>query len=325
MQVISTVQALAQERERWTKQVGFVPTMGYLHEGHLSLFKQARTENEIVIGSIFVNPAQFGPHEDLARYPRDLESDLHLLEAVGVDAVFVPAVAEMYPQGFTTYVVPEGPLAEQAEGAARPGHFRGVATVVLKLFQMVRPHRAYFGQKDAQQVAVIQRMVTDLNVPVQLRIVSTIREADGLAMSSRNSYLEPPMRNAASTLYRALQAGKACFEELAQTKVGSTEEVRQVERAMREVIAREPLIRLDYAEVRDVVSFLPLETLKPPALLLLAAYIGNTRLIDNFLVRADGTWDAGVIVEGVNDSRRERRERTNGRENNRTGHPCVQK
>lgn len=322
MQVISTVQALAQERERWTKPVGFVPTMGYLHEGHLSLFKQARAENETVIGSIFVNPTQFGPHEDLTRYPSDLEGDLHLLEAVGADAVFVPAVAEMYPQGFTTYVVPEGPLAEQAEGATRPGHFRGVATVVLKLFQMVRPQRAYFGQKDAQQVAVTQRMVADLNVPVHLRIMPTIREADGLAMSSRNSYLEPAKRNAASLLYRALQAGKACFEEQAQTKVGSAEEVRLVERAMCEVIAQEPMIRLDYAEVRDAINFLPLETLQPPALLLIAAHVGNTRLIDNFLVRADGTWDEGVIVAGANESRRER---DNGRENNRTCHPGVQK
>jgi pantoate--beta-alanine ligase len=306
MQIISTVQALAHERERWTQQVGFVPTMGYLHEGHLSLFKQARTENEIVIGSIFVNPTQFGPHEDLARYPRDLERDLCLLEAIGVDAVFVPAVAEMYPQGFTTYVVPAGPLAEQAEGATRPGHFRGVATVVLKLFQMVRPHRAYFGQKDAQQVAVIQRMVADLNVPVQLRIMPTVREADGLAMSSRNSYLEPVMRSAAGLLYRALQVGKARFEAQMLTKADSAEEVRQVERSMREVIAQEPMIRLDYAEARDASSFLPLATLQPPALLLIAAYIGKTRLIDNFLLRADGTWDEGVIVDSANASRSER-------------------
>lgn len=302
MQIISTVQALAQERERWTKQVGFVPTMGYLHEGHLSLFKQARTENEIVIGSIFVNPTQFGPHEDLARYPRDLERDLHLLEALGVDAVFVPSAAEIYPQGFTTYVVPEGPLAEQGEGTTRPGHFRGVATVVLKLFQMVRPHRAYFGQKDAQQVAVIQRMVADLNVPLQLRILPTIREADGLAMSSRNSYLEPDMRNAASTLYRALQAGKACFQQQqVHENVGSSADVQQVEKAMREVIAQQPIIRLDYAEARDAINFLPLETLQAPALLLIAAYLGKTRLIDNFLLRADGAWDEGVIVEGSHD------------------------
>jgi len=309
MQIISTVQALAQEREHWTKQVGFVPTMGYLHEGHLSLFKQARAENEIVIGSIFVNPTQFGPHEDLARYPRDLERDLRLLEALGVDAVFVPSAAEIYPQGFTTYVVPEGPLAEQAEGATRPGHFRGVATVVLKLFQMVRPHRAYFGQKDAQQVAVIQRMVADLNVPLQLRILPTIREADGLAMSSRNSYLEPPMRNAASTLYQALQAGKACFQQQIHANSGSSAEVQQVAKAMRDVIAQQPIIRLDYAEVRDAISFLPLETFQPSALLLIAAYPGKTRLIDNFLLRADGTWDEGVIVEGANDSSSERGKR----------------
>jgi pantoate--beta-alanine ligase len=305
MQIINTVQALAQERERWTKQVGFVPTMGYLHEGHLSLFKQARAENEIVIGSIFVNPTQFGPHEDLAHYPRDLARDLRLLEAVGVDAVFTPSAAEVYPQGFTTYVVPEGPLAEQAEGATRPGHFRGVATVVLKLFQMVRPHRAYFGQKDAQQVAVIQRMVTDLNIPVQLRILPTVREADGLAMSSRNSYLEPPMRNAARVLYQALQAGRASFQQKMRAEAGSSE-IRQVEQAMRAVIAQEPMVRLDYAEVRDAINFLPLETLQPPALLLIAAYVGHTRLIDNFFVRADGTCDEGVIVNAADDSRSER-------------------
>jgi pantoate--beta-alanine ligase len=230
-----------------------------------------------------------------------------MLEALGVDAVFVPSAAEMYPQGFTTYVVPEGPLAEQAEGVTRPGHFRGVATVVLKLFQMVRPHRAYFGQKDAQQVTVIQRMVVDLNVPLQLRILPTIREADGLAMSSRNSYLEPSMRNAASTLYRALQAGKACFQQQqAHANAGSSADVQQIEKAIREVIAQQPIIRLDYAEVRDAINFLPLETLQPPALLLIAAYLGNTRLIDNFLLRADGTWDEGVIVEGANGSRSER-------------------
>jgi pantoate--beta-alanine ligase len=298
MQVINTVQALVHERERWTKQVGFVPTMGYLHEGHLSLFKQARIENEIVVGSIFVNPTQFGPHEDLARYPRDLERDLHLLEASGVDAVFVPDAAEIYPQGFTTYVVPQGPLAEQAEGAARPGHFRGVATVVLKLFLMVRPQWAYFGQKDAQQVAVIQRMVTDLNVPVQLRIMPTVREADGLAMSSRNSYLEPASRRASCLLYQALQAGKACFEALRYGRDDPAEGVGRVETAMREVIISEPMLQLDYAEARGATDFLPLQTLQPPALLLIAACIGKTRLIDNFLLRADGTWDEGVLVDG---------------------------
>ena len=289
MRVITTVQEMRDARASWTvsERVGLVPTMGYLHEGHLSLVHQARAENDILAVSIFVNPAQFGPHEDLERYPRDLPRDLRLLEESGVDVVFTPTPADMYPPNFSTYVEPGGPLATAAEGASRPGHFRGVATVVLKLFQILQPHRAYFGQKDAQQVAVISRMVDDLNLSVNLQILPTIREADGLAMSSRNAYLSAKERAAAPLLYRALQTGRQHFEE--QPPEGPAGVIR----AMREAIASESCISLDYIEIRDPVTFLPLETLQAPALLLIAASLGATRLIDNFLLRADGTWEIG--------------------------------
>jgi pantoate--beta-alanine ligase len=263
--------------------------MGYLHEGHLSLVRQAREESAMLAVSIFVNPAQFGPREDLGRYPRDLPRDLRLLEECGVDIVFAPAVEDMYPPGFATYVDPYGPLVAAAEGASRPGHFRGVATVVLKLFQILNPQRAYFGQKDAQQVAVLARMVADLCLPVTLRIFPTVREADGLALSSRNAYLMPQLRAAAGVLYTALLAGKQAF--LAQASTGPIGVIN----AMQEVVAGEPQARLDYAEIRDPGTFLPLEHLHAPALLLIAAFLGSTRLIDNVLLRADGTWDTGVL------------------------------
>lgn len=291
MQVISTVQEMLDWRANLgaSHTVGLVPTMGYLHTGHLSLVRQARTENTLLVASIFVNPAQFGPHEDLSRYPRDLPRDLRMLEDSGVDVVFVPSPSEIYPPGFSTYIDPGGLFATVAEGVSRPGHFRGVATVVLKLFQLLRPHRAYFGQKDAQQVAVITRMVTDLNLPVTLRILATLREADGLAMSSRNAYLTPAMRVAAGVLYRALLAGQKTFAR------DTTMEIADVIKAMTATIATEPQARLDYAEVRDPRTFLPLETPQAPALLLLAVLFGSTRLIDNFWLLADGTWDMGLI------------------------------
>ncbi len=295
MHVITTVQEMFDTRAGWaaSQSVGLVPTMGYLHRGHLSLVRQARAENEILLASIFVNPTQFGPREDLARYPRDLPRDLSMLEEHGVDAVFAPTPDEMYPPDFATYVEPGGQLVIGAEGASRPGHFRGVATVVLKLFQIIRPQRAYFGQKDAQQVAVITRMVTDLNLPVALRVLPTIRESDGLAMSSRNAYLTPSTRVAATALYQALLAGQQAFG------ITTTRDPAEVVRAMQQVVAAEPEARLDYAEVRDPHTFVRLTTLQAPALLLIAASFGSTRLIDNFLVRADGTWSTGKIqVEG---------------------------
>jgi pantoate--beta-alanine ligase len=206
-----------------------------------------------------------------------------------VDIVFIPTAAEIYPPGFVTYVEPTGPLVSQAEGASRPGHFRGVATVVLKLFQIVQPHQAYFGQKDAQQVAVVSRMVTDFHLPVSLRILPTIREADGLAMSSRNAYLHSENRAAAIALYKALQAGRKAFETHLH---GDPALVAQ---AMADIVLAEPHAHLDYAEVRDPTSFMPLETLRAPALLVIAVRVGPARLIDNFLLRADGGWDIGIL------------------------------
>ena len=276
MEVIKTVQEMATMSRQWVTHgdVGFVPTMGYLHEGHLSLVQRARKENSLLVASIFVNPTQFSPQEDLERYPRDLARDLHLLEAEGVDKVFVPPTDQIYPPGFVTYVEPTGLLATACEGAHRPGHFRGVATVVLKLFELVRPQRAYFGQKDAQQVAVISRMVADLNLPLQLVIMPTIREPDGVT---------------ATALYRALEAGRQVFDAHPQ------EDPQLVEQAMIEVIAAAGF-SLDYAQVRAPGSFAPLETLRAPALLVIAARVGQVRLIDNFLLRADGRWDTGIAV-----------------------------
>src|SRR6266849_805759 len=292
MRVITTIHEMIDTRGEWpvSHRVGFVATMGYLHEGHLTLARQARRENDVLIASIYVNPTQFGPHEDLNTYPRDLPRDLRLLEDEGVDIVFVPASEEIYPAGFVTYVDPTGALAEQAEGASRPGHFRGVATVVLKLFEIIRPHRAYFGQKDGQQVAVIARMVKDFNLPVQLRVMPTVREADGLAQSSRNAYLLGEDRIAAHVLYNALQAGRAAFEK------NPGERASLATRAMIDTVQSEPRAHLDYAEIRDPRSFLTRETLAAPALLLIAANVGPARLIDNFLLREDGTWDTGIIA-----------------------------
>src|SRR5258707_5693742 len=211
VRVLTTIGEMAEARQGWQERggIGFVPTMGYLHAGHLSLAQRAHAESATTVASIFVNPAQFGPGEDLARYPRDLPRDLAQLESAGVDAVFVPTAEEMYPAGFSTYVVPEGTLAARLEAAARPGHFRGVATVVAKLFAIVRPTDAYFGQKDAQQVAVLRRMIVDLHLPVWLRVLPTVREADGLAISSRNGYLNRQQGPAAALLFRARRAGCA--------------------------------------------------------------------------------------------------------------------
>ena len=291
MRVIETIEEMRAARCGWAnKTVGLVPTMGFLHAGHLSLVERARAENEQVVVSIFVNPTQFGPHEDLSRYPRDLPRDLALLEAAGADVVFTPSVEQVYPEGFGTYVEPAGALAERLEAATRPGHFRGVATVVTKLLLIVAPDRAYFGQKDAQQVAVVRRMVADLNLPVEARVLPTVREGDGLAMSSRNRYLGPEDRAAAVVLNRALRAGAATFED---KPAGS---VTAVIAAMTAVVAAEPRANLDYADVCDPDTFTPLTELRAPALLAIAAKVGPARLIDNFLLHADGSWDTGITV-----------------------------
>lgn len=296
MRVIESLADLVQERGRWLaahRAVGFVPTMGYLHAGHLALVQHARVETERVVASIFVNPTQFGPTEDLARYPRNLPGDLAMLEAAGVDTVFVPATEAIYPTGFGTYVTLSGAVAERLEAASRPNHFRGVATVVIKLFNLVRPDVAYFGQKDAQQLAVLRQMVRDLNLPVRIEAVSIVRESDGLAMSSRNAYLGAEDRAAATVLRRALEAGRARFAAGGSGEPGA---IDMVLAAMRQVIATEPRATLDYADACDPVTFAPLESLGAPALLAVAARVGPARLIDNYLLRADGSWDTGAAV-----------------------------
>ncbi len=255
---------------------GLVPTMGYLHEGHLSLVRRARAENDRLAVTIFVNPTQFSPQEDFESYPRDLARDLAWLEQKGTDLVFTPANEMIYPPGFQTYVTVEE-VTRPLEGAARPSHFRGVATVVAKLFNIVQPTRAYFGQKDAQQTVVIQRMAADLNFNLEIVVCPTIREADGLAMSSRNAYLSAEQRAAATVLYRALSAAKAAFE--AGERNGAA--LRQL---MRDTIAAEPLARLDYVSVAHPTTLAELQTVEREALFSLAVFFGQTRLIDNMLV-----------------------------------------
>jgi pantoate--beta-alanine ligase len=273
---VAEMQALAASLRTQDRTVGFVPTMGFLHEGHLSLMKKARAENDAVVASIFVNPTQFGPHEDLDRYPRDTEGDARKCSDCGVDILFMPGAGEMYPPGPAVSVAVAG-LSEVLEGAVRPGHFQGVATVVAKLFHIIMPHRAYFGQKDYQQCAVIRSMAKGLNLAVDVVVLPTIREADGLAMSSRNVYLGPDERGKAACLYRALKAG----EELVRAGVQEPEKVRQ---KMRAVLLQEKGIAIDYAEIADPDSLLPLEHMQDRMALLVAARIGSTRLIDNLLV-----------------------------------------
>jgi pantoate--beta-alanine ligase len=272
VRVATTIDEYRRIRAAMTGTVGAVPTMGYLHEGHLALVRRARAENDHVVVSIFVNPTQFGPNEDFARYPRDPDRDLALLRTEGVDVVFMPSVEEMYPEGFATYVNVER-LTERLEGAHRPGHFRGVATVVTKLFHILQPHRAYFGQKDAQQLIVIRRMTRDLAFPVDIVDVPTVREPDGLAMSSRNVYLSPDERRAATVLFRALERAR----ELWDAGVRDGDRLRM---AMQEVIDGEPLARADYVSVADPETLDELGAIEGPALASLAVRLGSTRLID---------------------------------------------
>lgn len=279
MKTIMTVremQSVADSLRRGGKRIGFAPTMGSLHEGHLSLMRKAREENDIVVASIFVNPTQFGPQEDLARYPRDAAGDAQKCAAAGVDVLFMPPAAEMYPEQPSVFVIVEE-LADVMEGAIRPGHFRGVATVVTKLFHIIQPHRAYFGQKDYQQCAVIKRMVKGLDLDVKVVVLPTVREADGLAMSSRNAYLDDEQRRKATCLFRALRAG----EELIRQGVREPEKVRQ---QMRAVLLGEPGVEIDYAEAADPDTLRSLEVIRGRTVLLVAARIGTTRLIDNMLV-----------------------------------------
>ena len=258
--------------------IGFVPTMGALHAGHLALVKRARQDCSRVVTSIFLNPKQFGPSEDLAKYPRTLEADADKLAGAGVDVLFHPDAAEMYPPGFATYVHGQG-LSEQLEGRTRPGHFQGVTTVVLKLLEIVQPRYAYFGRKDAQQVKLIERMVTDLNLNTEIVVYPIVREADGLALSSRNVYLSSGERSAALVLHRAL---KKVREEIS----AGVRDALQLQDAMRQVLASEPLARVDYAEIVDAETFEPVIRVRRANFALMAAYIGKTRLIDNLLIEA---------------------------------------
>jgi pantoate--beta-alanine ligase len=288
--MIRTVETLAELRTarcQLDEPVGLVPTMGYLHQGHLSLVRQAKRECRAVVASIFVNPTQFGPNEDLEAYPRDLPSDLELLEAGGCDLVWIPTPEIMYPSGFQTWVNLEK-VTLQLEGERRPGHFRGVATVVAKLFNAVQPQKAYFGQKDAQQVVVIRQMARDLNFQVAIEVCPTVREPDGLAMSSRNTYLTPEGRQAATVLYRALWAARQAYES-------GERQTSRLQQVMADLINREPLVRLQYTAISDPETLEDLQMVGDEGLFSMAVYLGDTRLIDNFLLQK-GQWQVGIRI-----------------------------
>ena len=276
MKTVTAIMGVREWRHAQAGDVGLVPTMGALHEGHLSLIKRAREQNARVAVSIFVNPRQFGPKEDFARYPRDIDRDRNLLTQAGCDLLFLPLAEEMYPAGCETFV-DVGSVAAPLEGERRPGHFRGVATVVLKLLGIFEPTGVYFGQKDAQQLAVIRRMAADLDLAAEIVACPTVRESDGLAMSSRNAYLSSDERAVAPALYRALIAARDRFA----TGERQGDELR---RTMRQVLAAEPLLHVDYVSVADPRSMQELRTVTDRALLSLAVRIGNTRLIDNIVV-----------------------------------------
>lgn len=278
MKIVGTVKEVREQVKEWKKQglsVGFVPTMGYLHEGHKSLMDAARKGNDKVVVSIFVNPMQFGPTEDLATYPRDLDNDAALCESAGVDLIFHPEAEEMYEKDFCSFVDMTG-LTEGLCGKTRPIHFRGVCTVVNKLFNIVTPDHAYFGQKDGQQLAVIKRMVRDLNMDIEIVGCPIVREEDGLAKSSRNTYLSSEERKAALILSKTVALGK----ELAKTE----KDANKVVEAMKKNIETEPLAKIDYVEAVDALSMAPVEKLEGTCMLAMAVYIGKTRLIDNTLI-----------------------------------------
>jgi len=277
MKVIEIIDAMQRLRQQLAESVGFVPTMGYLHEGHLALVKRARTENSSVVVSIFVNPTQFGPQEDFSSYPRDPQRDLAMLEKEGADVVFMPSADEMYPPHFNSWVE-VSKITERLEGAYRPTHFRGVTTIVAKLFNIVQPTRAYFGQKDAQQALVIKKMATDLNMNLEIIAVPTLREPDGLAMSSRNTYLNPEQRRAATVLYQALTLAQKLWSQDER----NAERLRQ---EMTTLIKKQPLATIDYVSVADPETLDELDTVKSPALVSLAVKIGNTRLLDNIVLK----------------------------------------
>ncbi|MCL0079323.1 pantoate--beta-alanine ligase [Dehalococcoidia bacterium] len=276
MKVARTIPTMKEIRGELPEPVGFVPTMGYLHEGHLSLVRRARGENRSVAVSIFVNPTQFGPQEDFESYPRDTERDLTLLRQEGIDVVFVPEAEEMYPADFNSWVVVEG-MTEMLEGASRPGHFRGVATVVAKLLNIVQPNRAYFGRKDAQQALVIEKMVNDLNMSPEIIVAPTVREPDGLAVSSRNVRLDPEERQAALVLWKSLSLAQ-------QLRSGGEKSADRIRQQMIALIEGEPRARIDYVSIADPESLRELDEIDRPALVSLAVRIGKTRLIDNVIL-----------------------------------------
>jgi pantoate--beta-alanine ligase len=279
MRVLTTVaetRVAARALKASGRKLGLVPTMGALHEGHLSLVRLAKKQCDAVATSIFVNPKQFGPNEDFAKYPRSFERDRQMLEAEGVEILFAPSVEEMYPQGATTFVNVEG-LSERLDGVSRPGHFRGVTTVVSKLFHIVEAHKAFFGQKDAAQVAIIKRMVRDLDLPVEIVVGPIVREPDGLAMSSRNAYLDVTQRKQALVLSRALRAVEAqvCAGEISTNRLAE---------AAKGIFAGEPGVRVDYIALVNPDTLSPIDDARKGALVAVAAYVGNTRLIDNVLI-----------------------------------------
>lgn len=279
MELLRTVDEVREKVKKWKTegmQVGFVPTMGYLHEGHQSLIKRAKEENNRVIVSIFVNPIQFGPKEDLSTYPRDLERDMSLCQEAGAAAIFYPEVEEMYQDGFSTYI-DMNTFTNNLCGQSRPTHFRGVCTVVAKLFLIVSPDKAYFGQKDAQQLAVIRHMVRDLNFNIKIIGCPIIREEDGLAKSSRNTYLSQEERGVAVVLSKSLQRGRKAIEE-------GEKDAREVKEIIRKEIEKENLARIDYVEIVDWNTFEETEEINGPVLVAIAVYIGKTRLIDNFII-----------------------------------------
>ncbi len=276
IETISRMKEVVKSLRLEGKKIGFVPTMGYLHEGHLSLVRAAKKEADVTVVSIFVNPIQFGPKEDFHRYPRDLERDKSLLAREGVDFLFVPAAEEMYPPDYQTYVEVTR-LQEGLCGRSRPGHFRGVATVVLKLFHIVSPDLAYFGQKDAQQAVIIERMVRDLNLEIKIRVLPIVRDADGLALSSRNTYLSPQERQSALAIPRSLN-------EAARLIAQGEKRVEVIKGKMEEIIASEPFLRIDYLEIVDPEKLTPLKEISGPTLIAVAVYCGQTRLIDNLLL-----------------------------------------
>ncbi len=277
LRTIQEIQAFSKTAKDAGKSIGLVPTMGALHEGHLTLMRRARQENDVVIASVFVNPTQFGPNEDFDAYPRRFEEDCKKLETVPVDAVFHPEPKEMYPEGYCTYVNVEGDITKKLCGAQRPGHFRGVATVVTKLMNLSRADRAYFGQKDAQQVVVVKRFVSDLNIPTEVVMVPIVREESGLARSSRNQYLSDTEKEAALVLSRSLRKGKEAFES-------GEKGVELLKKIVRDEIETEPTAVIDYVDIYSFPALLPIEEVKEPALLAIAVKIGKTRLIDNMIL-----------------------------------------